>query len=130
MTTPDFGTCLACVSDLTPEMAMATGFDVIAQACVRRLSTGQGQLGSDPNYGADLRNLISSGMDTRKLATIPGVVRNELLKDERVQDVSIAYSYTSPILTLNVTITTAQGPFRLTLSVSAVTVDLLATGTV
>jgi hypothetical protein len=56
-----------------------------------------------------------------------GGLKAELLKDERVLDVSVSMSYNPSTLTLTITelITSSYGPFSLTLSVNSVTVSQL-----
>ena len=109
---------------------MATGNRVLAEALCRRLTTAPGQLGSDPNYGFDLRSLISEGVTDAELARIPSIVRNEALKDQRVRACATAYTYDRATrkLTLAITVTAGSGPFPLTISISSVSVALLTVG--
>ena len=63
MTQPvDFGTCWGTPNgqDLSMPSYMAKGFQVVAEAVLRRWSTTRGRLVDDPNYGENLVDMIST----------------------------------------------------------------------
>lgn len=110
----------------------ATNLQLVGEACYRRLTTPRGMLrgGEDEaNYGLDLTDLIGSSNPLQLSQTLPGRIRSELLKDERVDgvDVSLTRSVSGPSTTFNIVIdvTTAAGPFTLQLLATAVTTSLL-----
>ncbi|WP_437982919.1 hypothetical protein [Sorangium sp. So ce117] len=121
-----FGVDFDCADDLTELMELASGPRALAQAVYRRLTTPRGALLDAPDYGYDLRELLSRGMTSADLAAIPGIIRSEVTKDERIFDVTTRVSRPAPdTLELSVHCTTAEGPFTLVLKVTAETVALL-----
>ena len=111
----------------------STGPQLVAEACFRRLTTPRGALrgGEDEaNYGLDLRELIGVTNLKTTAAALPGRIRAELEKDERIDSVTVdvltdvdAAGLAS--FTITVEAITGEGPFVLTLLASAVTVTLL-----
>src|SRR5262249_13556353 len=85
--TTDFATDLDCSDDLNPLGTTVSGPLCLAQAIQRRLSTPRGMVIDAPNYGRDLREYLSRGMTAAELEAIPGDVRAEVLKDERIEEV-------------------------------------------
>lgn len=125
----DFGRDLSCVTDLDPAMREVTGVDVMTQAIARRLGTPRGWVIDDPNYGYDLRDELSAEGDRTAPATIAARARAEILKDERVQSADASVVSSGPpgatSITVEVNGVAAEGPFDLTLAVSAVTLEIL-----
>lgn len=81
-----------CLDSLRPGV-MATGVQLVAQRCYRRLITPRGALrgGEDEeNFGLDLAGFIGSNDVATVQATMPGQVRNELLKDPAVEEVTVS----------------------------------------
>lgn len=128
--TVDFGTDLSCTDDLDETMKEISGQDVLAQAIYRRLTTPRGQLIDDPDYGIDVRSFLSRGVDAGKLREIEGTIRQEVLKDERVANVTAkaTIDYKTYSITVSLIVTTGDGPFRLVFSITADTVELLKEG--
>lgn len=124
-TAPDFGTDLSATDDVTDDMAEVSGITVVAQAIYRRLSTPRQSLWRDPNYGLDLRLFLSVAQTPAQIASIPGQVKSEILKDERIESVVVAVQSISLFeLVIDVSVTTAAGPFSLTLSATQAAVVL------
>lgn len=123
---PDaLGVDLDCADDLDPMMGLASGLRTIAQAVYRRLSTPRGMIIDAPDYGFDLRSLLHKGMTPAEQASIPGRVRAEVLKDERIERAEVQLASATPdALSLVIRCHTAAGPFRLTLDVTAAAVVL------
>lgn len=120
---------------------MVSGPLLVAQACYRRLSTPRGLLvfwldpdeipnEDDANYGFDLLTEIGTAVTDNATAALPGRISSELLKDERLSDVTvnIVATKSGPTVSYNIDIRgdTASGPFSLVLSVSEVSVSILA----
>lgn len=128
--TVDFGTDLSCTDDLDETMKEISGQDVLAQAIYRRLTTPRGQLIDDPDYGIDVRSFLSRGVDAGKLHEIEGTIRQEVLKDERVANVTAkaTIDYKTYSITVSLIVTTGDGPFRLVFSITADTVEFLKEG--
>ena len=113
---------------------LASGRVLVAQALYRRQITPRGTLrGGDEeaNYGIDLAGYV--GADPALSAVIlPGIIRGELLKDDRVSDVVVeVLSATTAAGLVTLTITESvllhgdSEPFSLTIAVSAVGAVLL-----
>ena len=130
--TTDFGRDTWCRDSLRTGR-YATGVELVAQAVYHRLITVRGTLRGgeeEANYGLGLEDLVGfvGDVDLLKL-TLPGRIRQELLKDERILDAAatVIASSDGPAITLTITIecSTAEGPFRLVLAVGDVTVELV-----
>lgn len=126
----DYGIDMWCDSDISPTLKDVTGARLMAQAMLRRISTAQGTLISDPLYGIDIRNALSDSMTQKDLLKLKAQLQAQWLKDERVisvdVDVRFSGSPASGKLTLTATGTGAEGPFRLVLSVDKVSVEILS----
>lgn len=117
---------------------VARGVNVVAQACYRRLVTPRGTLrgGADEqNYGLDLAGLVGSLSTGDLVAQLPSRIRGELLKDDRVADVTAEVTATqegggrtSLVIRILVTLADEDDEFTLTLGVNDVTVELLGLG--
>jgi hypothetical protein len=134
-TTTTFGSDFAGISDLdagwsflenspvTPN-AETTAF---IQAIARRFTTPLGGLFYDANYGCDIRNFLSSGISG---SAAQAAIQAEARKDERVQNATAEIDASGPpnaqVWTILISILANSGAtFQFTLSVDAVTVDLL-----
>lgn len=122
---PDFGTDLSATDDVTDDMAEVSGLTVVAQAIYRRLSTPRATLWRDPNYGLDLREYLSKAQTPAQIAAIPGQVRLEIQKDERVSSAVVTVREISLLsLVIDISVTTGQGPFKMTLTATQAAVAL------
>jgi len=125
--TVDFGTDINTpgVMDLDPFFREISDAEALGQACARRLVTPRGSLVGDPAYGYDVRAHLND--DDPNTGAIALAVADELAKDERVQRATsvVTFDELAGSLTIVATVFTADGPFRLTLAVSSVTVELL-----
>lgn len=123
----DFGTEISCVTDIAPDGRIVSGNTVVAEAVARRLRTPRGRLIDDPNYGFDVAGYLADDMSASDLAALQSGIIAECLKDERIQAATAAVDLTLGALTVKINLTTSVlGPFRLTLSVSATTFNILA----
>ena len=109
---------------------------LVAEACYRRLITPRGTLRGgeqEANYGLDLAGLIGSVVPSggaALVASLPGQIKLELLKDERVEDVAVEITSTTNgakglSLALRARIETDAGAVSLLLAADAVTVAKL-----
>jgi len=128
----DFGKDIACTDSLRTG-SYARGLRVVAEACYRRLTTPRGMLRGgeeEEDYGFDLAGYVGSTNPKAAEASMPGRIQTELLKDERVESVSvevttIADASSDVSFTVAIDVVTGEGPFTLQIGVSAVTVDLI-----
>lgn len=126
-----FGRDISCLDTLRTGR-FSSGVRLVAEACYRRLITPRGELrggDEDGNYGLDLTAFVGAPNPASVAASLPGRIRSELSKDERVETVNatVTTSTNGPATTFLVAIdvTTSAGPFTLTLEASDVTIELL-----
>lgn len=115
--------------DLDPFFRVVTGRKRLAQALARRLSTPQGDLariGDDPTYGYDLRALLNDTIPESRLPMIAARVTREIEADECVDAADVTVTLDGTALRVTCLVSTAEGPLRLVLAVTAVTVEILA----
>ena len=127
----NFGRDISCTDSLRTGR-FVSGVRLVAEAAYRRLITPRGTLRGgeeEENYGFDLSSLIGSVVTASDAAALEGRIANELLKDERISTVTAVVTMTkrgpSTFFDVDVSATTAEGPFTLQLSVTDVTVELL-----
>jgi hypothetical protein len=105
---------------------MASGFQCVAEAVVRRWSTSRGELIDDPNYGTNVVDQIQNDLGPRDIAYLNQQLAAEAQKDERVLRAQVSVSLTTAgLLTVVGTLTTAAGPFKLVVAISGVSTTLL-----
>jgi len=119
---PDYGTDVSTFTcgDLDDSFAPLTGIAVLAQSIARSLE--------DARYGVDLRQWLNESLEAADVYHLQQTIEAQCLADERLQGVSV--SVTQPSLyELRVAIVvepSQQGPFRLVLKVTSVTVEVLS----
>lgn len=124
----DFGIDIDCVTDISEEGRTVTGAMLLGQAIVRRLMTPRGMLLGCPDYGTDLREYINEDVDELTLVRIRAEARAEIMKDERVTNVTFldsGYDRETKTLTLAMAVEANEGALTLKIAVSDVTVELL-----
>lgn len=112
---------------------VVSGARLLAEAAFRRLITDRGTLLDAPNYGFALKTFLNADMTPARRAALPGLIRLELQKDERIVQGSVrvvvteerttsgAFEWTIDISATGVD----EGPFTFSVAASAVTVELL-----
>lgn len=108
---------------------------VVAQALYRRLITPRGTLRGgeeEENYGLDVAGYVGAVGDRVAAAALPGLVRGELLKDDRVADIDAAAAIATDAagltyveLSIRVVLQDESEPFTLTVAVTAASATLL-----
>jgi len=123
----DFGTDVSTFPDLDPSFATMSGPRVLGEAIARRISTPRGALHYAPNYGTDVRSYLNDAVTPAKLAQWQREIQAECQKDERVRSAAVSLSFQAQSQTMRITIgiETADGPFTLVLSATAVSVAVL-----
>lgn len=116
----DYGRDLSCTFDLDIAMAEVTGLTALAQALLRRLMTPRGTLIGDPDYGYDLLGEIDDDLDPQDIAAVATNVDAEFLKDQRVTGSITTATFANGALVTVSSVTTATGPFSLTLGIGQV----------
>jgi hypothetical protein len=129
MTQPvDFGQCWGTPNGqgLSSPSYMAKGFQVVAEAVLRRWSTPRGRLIDDPNYGTDVADSINDDLSPRDIAYLGQQLAAEAQKDERVLKAVVTVTLTTAgLLTIVGGIQTAAGPFKMVVAVSQTSTTLL-----
>lgn len=124
----NFGSCWGTPKgqDLSTPSYMASGNLVIAEAILRRWTTSPGQLIDDADYGYNLTDLISSDLSPADLAYAQVQAGAQAEQDERVLACLVQLDLSvQGVLTVTAIVTTANGPFTLVASVSAIGVTSL-----
>jgi hypothetical protein len=124
MSEPDYGTEIKWdpVLGLLPGRTVS-GIAVVEQAQAIRLLTRRGSCPGANGHGIDLRDYLHREMTAAELARIPGVVRAELLKDDRVRSVEPRLVPHGTTYDLEVRGVTKRGEsFALVVPVSSLTV--------
>lgn len=131
----NFGVDTSCTTGIRSGV-LVSGVLLVAQAAFRRLSTPKGTLyggEEELDYGLDLPGRLGSAATADEVASIPGQVQAELLKDQRINAVTTTMTSTKsgPVVSWSIHIAaeTDEGPFALVLAVSDVTVQLLGIST-
>jgi hypothetical protein len=125
----DLGIDISCTDDLDPAFTPVTGTLALAQAIARRLITPRGGLFYDLEYGLDLRAYLNAGIAQSDgfAYRLGAQIESECLKDERVLSVNadVTFDPQTESLTVLLSGVAGAGPFRLVLSIDAVTVEIL-----
>jgi hypothetical protein len=111
---------ISCVDDVDPSLELVSGNLCVAHAVLRRISTPRRGLFYAPSYGADVRGRINREFSEKQIARL---VEQEGLRDERVRDLRTTVTFVSTpqaadeqedTARIELLLTTAEGPFRLT----------------
>jgi len=120
----DFGADLTALPEL--KFQLKDGLGNLGEALARRLLTSRGGLFYDPTYGWDLRRYLNEVLDEATEYEMKILVEQELEKDPRVYRATVeGVAKDLRRIHLEVLVETAAGPFRLTLAVSDVSVEVL-----
>jgi hypothetical protein len=123
----DFGLDTDASTGLQFRRSLVGGARNLANAAVRRLSTRRGSLRYAPNYGFDIRELIQDAMDSADVRLDQGAIEQELEKDDRFlrATATITGDAKTGTVDMAIEIFTDDGPFRLVVRITNVTVELL-----
>lgn len=118
------GTDFAGGTDLDPAMREQSGERALADAIVRRLTTPRGGLPDFPQYGFDVTTLIGRSLPSNQIAQL---VLEQVRLEEEVLEASLdlVTSDDGSTITMNLKIESGDGPFDLTVSVSALEVTAI-----
>lgn len=127
----NFGRDIAVVATATgPDLDLgrtSTGTQTLANSLYCRLTTPFGSVIGAPNECLDVRQLLGLGATSAGLQNIQDSIKAQCERDQRVlaAQVICLYNLGSNTMTATINISTAQGPFSLTLSVSDLTVEII-----
>ncbi len=127
----DFGRDTSCATALRTGR-LSTGRQLLAEAAYRRITTPRGMLRGgeqETNYGIDITSFVGTSEPRKLAASLPVIVRAELLKDERFIDVDVNLSVTEegPVteFDLSIVLTDTDGPFTFKVGVDEVSARFL-----
>jgi hypothetical protein len=126
-----YGYDTACVSDVgLVDVVLTSPQLVIGQRVARRLQTPRGGLAAiDPeaaDFGLDVRQFTLGRFDPSRLVQAQQQIAAECTKDEEVAAADVTVTFVNGgNMTIVIQLTSAAGPFTLTLNVSALTTELI-----
>lgn len=126
-----YGFDTACVSDVgLVDVVLTSAQLVIGQRVARRLQTRRGGLASvDPaaaDFGFDVRQLLLGRMSPSGLSQAQQQISAECTKDEEVDAADVTVSLVNgEAITIIIQLTSAAGPFVLTLNVVDLTIEAI-----
>lgn len=129
-TEEDYGFDLSCVDDLDPGFKLVNGRRVLAESLCRRITMDPGSAIDCPTDGIDVRDFLGDTADEETLSQVAAQAKAEMLKDDRVSTLVVKADIEGALtndktLVLTCIVTDEDGPFPLTLLVSALTSKLL-----
>lgn len=126
-----FGVDIKCFDDLDPYFSLIGGIGVLVQDLYHRVTCAPGSVPGAPNFGFDVRLLLSQAMTNQELASIQSNMVAQLMDDERVQSASVQATYSNGTLSV-----TANGvalnpqigaqPFQFVAALSSIGAQLLS----
>lgn len=119
----EYGDDIGGIFDISGDLQVVRGRIALAHAIGRRLTTTRGNLFYDLSYGHDVRQYVNA--PTPQPGIIESQVSAECLKDERVVDAEVDVFSEGEELRITVSLVDALGPFKLTLKVTQLTVELI-----
>jgi len=132
--TTGYGRDTWCLDSLQPGR-MVSGRALVAQALFRRWTTPRGTLSGGPEediYGIDVVGFVGAAALPVVLGALPGMMRAEALKDDRVSDcrvtITSATEADGTVMVYPKAVVTLAGEsesFELTLAVSATSAQVL-----
>ncbi len=121
-----YGSDISCDSDVAFDVAEVDAFSTLAlaQAVVRRLDTPRGSLPDDKDYGISIRQYVNKGTTAAEIQSLAGQIKNEIIKDDRVEALTVTVRPSSTGTTLRVELAIQPvdaelGGFTLTLSATS-----------
>jgi phage baseplate assembly protein W len=116
------GTDFSGGKDLDPALREVGGQRALADALIRRLTTGLGNLQDYPDYGFDISNLIGTSLTDDQ---IKQSVLAQMYGEEEVELAVVTVQRDGPAVTLIIRIVSGDGPFDLTLNINDVGVSAI-----
>lgn len=131
----ELGVDFDCITDITPNLILASGKRNLANAIARSLLTPRGWLYDVTGdrvegaaaYGDDILSDLNAELTQVEADSIAGRIEEQCKRDPRVNeaDVTVQWSLATSTLTMTILLETAVGPFPLIMKVSALTVEIL-----
>lgn len=120
-----WGNDVSTFPDLDPTFTLLDSRRIVAEAVARRLTTPRGSLVDNPLYGFDVRTLLHASASPAQRASWEQQIEAQAIADERVQAAQVSLVKQDRGWRVGVRLVTADGPFRLVVSVNDVRAALL-----
>jgi hypothetical protein len=126
----DYGLDVSTFPDLDVTGRTIGGVRVVAECTLRRLTTPNGTLEYDPDFGRDVRDLLNEDFDEQDLRREQVGIANEVEKDERILRADVVLKLDAAAFKLTIRITgelagAARAPFEFVLAISKVSAAVL-----
>jgi hypothetical protein len=125
-----YGSDVSCVTDIAPDIELVDPFTKrgLSESIIRQLTCPRGRIADLPDWGLDVRGMLSRGVTLDMLRTLAGQIRNELTKDDRVDDVGVDVETSSDYRALRIHLAVSAvdpgiGGFDLVFVVTPTTVE-------
>ena len=121
----NFGQDSSCVNDVGLfDLQITDPVVLVAQRILRRLTTPRGGLaaiGDDPNFGWDVRQLINAQLSPSSISNYQQQISAECMKEECISSAPVTITNSGGTVSISISLTSALGPFTLTLPVQNLT---------
>lgn len=116
--------------DIDPTMREVSGLGVLAQSLAMAQLTPPDSCIGAPGQCIDIRQFLSKGTTQSGIQQLVATSRQQLLRDQRVRDVTITSSFVfqTSTLTLVEQVDSLAGPFTLTITIDKLMTTLLLNG--
>lgn len=124
----DLGTDVSTFPDLDKTGRTISDNLALAECCLRRLTTDEGSLDYDLDFGRNLSELLNEDLDERELRREEALAAQQLELDERIATASVTLSLDRSAMKLTVKVTgelVTGRTFDFVASVNALSAELL-----
>ena len=121
----DLGRDVSCLPDGLRTGRIVSGRRLVAESIARKLSTRPGECPGSPLWGFYLPGRVGAVESKSELAALQGRVRSAIMEDERIDAANVAVTRIEDGFDVRVDARTSDGPFKLVLKVSDVSVEVL-----
>lgn len=120
----DYGEDFAGIDDVDYGLTTISGPALVAQDVARELGTPFGSVWYAREYGNDLRRYLNAV--SPNVGSVAASAESTALRDERVQRAFARVTFMAEVLTVQLRIYLASGPFDMTVTVDKLSVQLLS----
>lgn len=129
----DLGTDISSYPDYDPIGTLVSGTVGLCQRVAKRLTNPRGAWFWALNECTDVRALALEALTRDRQASLKSTIEREVQREEGVlnsrADITISQLSTlGQVITIHVSGSTSEGPFKFVLNITAVTVDILNSG--
>lgn len=121
----ELGSDIGGITAISWTLATVEGKLALAHAILRRLTTPRGGLIGDSSYGYAVQSTIGS---TVPVSVVEQRVLEQVLAEEEVEDATVDVALLDGKLTVQLSVESAEGPFDLTITATALTTEAFLDG--